>query len=90
MARSELFRLQRSAQRFARERRRHGFAAVPVDDAYIPRAEGVRALDDVAQHRPPGERLQHFRQRGTHAGALAGGEDDNAGIQVVFSRDLPS
>jgi hypothetical protein len=35
-------------------------------------------VQHVFQQRLAGQRLQHLRQLGAHARALAGGEDDNA------------
>ena len=41
------------------------------------RAQRLCHVEDVLQHRPSRDGVQHLGQRGLHAGALSGGEDDN-------------
>ena len=40
-------------------------------------SKGARAIEQMTQHWPARQRLQHFRQTGMHAFALAGGQNDN-------------
>ena len=55
---------------------RHGIAAVAVDDMNRLGVKLMRGVDDMLQKRPTRERVQHLWQRGAHAPALSGGEDD--------------
>ena len=49
--------------------------APAADDDDLPRCAQLRdAGEQVLQHRPPGERVQHLVEIGRHARPLAGGE----------------
>ena len=54
-------------------------AARPDDDDGGAGAQRGRGREDVAEHRPAAEGVQHLRGRGAHAGALTGGQDDDGG-----------
>ena len=48
----------------------------PTHDDGLGRIERAQRVDDVADHRRPGDLVQHLGARRFEAGALAGGEDD--------------
>ena len=50
------------------------------DDGRRARADGGGAVEDVLDHRLPGDAVQHFGQRGLHPRALAGGENDDVSV----------
>ena len=78
MAGAELLRLLGPVQvGLVGERRAHLLAAMAVDHVDAGRLQRARGVDHVRQHRPPGDLLQHLRQRGLHPLAFAGGEDDD-------------
>ena len=52
-------------------------AAVAMHDVDRSGPEFAGRVDHVGQHRPAGDLLQDLGQRGTHALAFAGGEDDD-------------
>jgi hypothetical protein len=51
--------------------------AMPDHHMDADRRQLAGAVDDVREHGLTGNRMQDFRQGGAHAGALAGGEDDD-------------
>ena len=55
----------------------HRLAAVAVHHADRARRKRLHGVDHVADDRLARERVQHLGQRGMHALALAGGEDDD-------------
>ena len=44
--------------------------------------QGLRRLEHMLDHWLPGDRVQHFRQRGLHPRALAGGENDDMDVGI--------
>ena len=58
--------------------------AMTDDDGRRTGGEGVGAREDVFNQRLTGHPVQHFGQRGLHAGAFAGREDDDVGVHVVI------
>jgi hypothetical protein len=42
-------------------------------------AGALERIEDVEQHRPAGQRVEHLREPGAHARPLAGGQDDGRG-----------
>ena len=54
----------------------HGVGAVAGDDHRTIDAGRVEGVEDVVDQGATGERMQHLRDAGAHAGSLAGGQDD--------------
>ncbi|MDR8726607.1 hypothetical protein FEQ05_05059 [Burkholderia pseudomultivorans] len=69
MAGAELFGLHRELHVGCGDRGLDLLGAMPDDDE-PGRLQRARGRDDVGEERPAGQRMKHFRQRGTHA--LAG------------------
>ena len=63
--------------RLVGERRAHLRAAMPVHNMDACGTERARDIDHMREHRATCDRLQHLRQRGFHALAFAGGENDD-------------
>ena len=62
---------------------------VADDEGRRGRAELAAKLDDLADHREPGDRMDELRQTRLHPRALAGGEDhdaDAAGVRAARGR----
>ena len=58
--------------------RRFDLLAARADHDDAARRPGlVQTVDQVDQHRPPGDRVQHLVQIGLHARTLARGKDDD-------------
>ena len=55
------------------------FGSVPGHDHRTLHADRRKGVEDVEDERPAGERVQHLRDAGAHAGALARGQDDGRG-----------
>ena len=70
--------LDHRARPFA-ERRRDRLGAMPDHDDRTVDAGLRERGEDVVEHRPTGQRMEHLRDAGSHAGALAGGQDDGRG-----------
>ncbi len=76
MAGTELLGLQRPLQVLPGETLADPLAAVAVDHVdRVYAIERAGRIDDVLQQGPAGEWLQHLRQVGVHALALAGSQD---------------
>ena len=54
-----------------------------MDHANIPGLQRCRAVENMAEQRPPGERLQDLGQVRAHARALARCENDRGKPQAV-------
>ncbi len=78
MTGAALLRLQHPVYRRVTHGLFDGIAAETVYDVYLLRLQPRAALDDVRQQGPARQRLQHLWQIGFHAGALTGGENDDA------------
>ncbi|MNV03859.1 hypothetical protein D3C71_941420 [compost metagenome] len=63
------------------------FTAVAVNDMDCFGLQLTRGIDDVGEHRAPGDRLQYLGQGRFHALASAGGEDDD--VQGLGHGDVP-
>jgi len=77
VAGTKLFRLLHPFDRRAHEGGHHFRAAVTVDDEYALRPQRQRGIEHMRKQRPAGNPVQHLRQRGTHALALTGGENND-------------
>ena len=55
----------------------HCFHAGSDDDGQLIGADRLRKREHVAEHRAAADLVQHLRQRGLHARALTGGQNDN-------------
>ena len=76
MAGAELLRLFGPVQiRLVGEFGAHLRATVAVHHVDAGGAQASGALDDMTEHRPAGDALQHLRARGLHPLAFAGGQD---------------
>jgi hypothetical protein len=55
--------------------------ALVTDDRDDPaRLQGTCGPQDVADHGPPGDRVEHLHRLGLHPGAATGGEDDHGHV----------
>ena len=61
----------------ARQRVADFVAAMAIDHVDAAGIERAGGGDDVGEHRPAGDLLKHLGDRGLHALALAGGQDDD-------------
>ena len=55
----------------------------PEDQHQALRCEAARGGEHMMQHRPPGNRVQHFRPARLHARALPGCQNDDGGLSHV-------
>ncbi|MNQ92247.1 hypothetical protein D3C85_1076660 [compost metagenome] len=77
VAGAQLFGLQDEAEIVRGQPLAHRLGAMADDHVYALGGELAGSVDDVAEHGLAGHRVQDLGQRRTHAGALAGGEDDD-------------
>ena len=77
VAGAELFGLLHPADAFALHLLAHLLFAVADDYVDTLRAEALRGIDNALEHGLSADTVQHFGQGGIHAGAFAGGEDDD-------------
>jgi len=76
VAGTELFRLQRPAQRLWRERVADDLTTMPVDHAHVVGCQRRGAVEHVREQWLASQWLQHFWQVRAHARSLSCGEDD--------------
>ncbi len=74
---AQLFLLHRPGDIGRGQAGAHGFAAMADHDRDARGRKAPGAVEDVLEHRPPAQGMQHLRQVRVHALALAGGQDDD-------------
>ena len=57
-----------------------GVGAVADDERHGGGSDRLRRPNDMLNHRPSSDRMQHFWQAGLHPGSLAGGKDNDVGV----------
>ena len=62
----------------------HHLGAVTDHHHRVGHPAPVEGVEHPADHRAPGDRVHHLRQRRSHPGSLAGGEDDSADAHTVL------
>ena len=77
VAGAELFALQDEIQILPRQALLDRFSTMADHHMDALGRQLPRGIDHMAEHGLAGNRMQDFGQGGTHAGALAGGEDDD-------------
>ena len=77
MAGPELFVLQDEIQIIGRQTLTHRIGAMADHDVDALWIKLPGAVDNMAEHRVAGNRMQNFRQRRTHASALTSSEDND-------------
>jgi hypothetical protein len=75
MPRAELFRLHRHACAVPRGERLYLLTPRTHDDDLGGRLQRLHTVQQMGEHRLPGDRVQHLVQRGAHPRALAGGKN---------------
>ena len=68
------------------DRRLDLLAALADDDHALVGAERVDPVEQVQQHRPAGDRVQHLVRVGAHPRALPGGKDHDGETALVAHR----